>query len=400
MKSRLRLAILLILVTCIIEHGAAFLPGDDIKKKQSQLEQLRQEINRYEKQINEKEKKEKATLDLLGNYDRQATLYRKLIKKLHDQEIVLQNDIATTRQTMSDLGSQLTFLKKQYAHYAATAYKTRRTYDLELLFASKSFNQVLIRSEYLKRFSQQRKKDFDRISDQHTAMEEQAALLQKQLADQQSVLAEKQQEEKKLTVKTKKRKQVLVEIRKDKKNFKKELERKKQDVKDLEQLIAKLIEEDRVKSERKDRTREPVTSGTFQAKRGHLRWPVVQGKLTARFGNQEHPTLHTITQNPGIDIAVPPGTNVEAVADGEVSKIFWLPSYGNLIILNHNNGFRTVYAHLSEIVVEEGDQVREGASIGKSGESIAGTILHFEIYKDREKLDPEQWLRSRNYSQR
>jgi murein hydrolase activator len=394
-----RALVIVILVGAFAEHGV-FSYGDDLKKKQSQLEQLRQEIDRYEKQITDREKKEKATLDLLGTYDRQATLYRRLIKKLHDQEVVLQSDIKTTRQTMNDLGNQLTFLKKQYARYAATAYKTSRTYDLELLLASRSFNQMLIRSEYLKRFSEQRKKDFARITDQHTAMEEQEILLQKQLAEQQSLLAEKQREENKLITKSKKRKQILAIIRKDKKNFKKELDRKKQDVKELEQLIAKLIEEERVKSERKDRVREPATTGTFQSKRGRLHWPVAQGKLTARFGNQEHPTLHTITQNTGIDIAVPAGTNVEAVADGEVAKIFWLPSFGNLVILNHNNGYRTVYAHLSEIAVEEGDAVREGNLLGKSGESLGGSVLHFEIYKDRDKLDPEQWLRSRGVSQR
>jgi murein DD-endopeptidase MepM/ murein hydrolase activator NlpD len=231
-------------------------------------------------------------------------------------------------------------------------------------------------------------------------MEDQAMLLQNQLAEQQTLLSEKKQEEKKLTAKMKKRKQILATIRKDKKNFKKEVDRKKQDVKDLEQLIAKLIEEDRIKSARKDRVREPVTGGTFQSKRGHLHWPVAQGKLTARFGNQEHPTLHTITQNTGIDIAVPAGTNVEAVSEGEVSKIFWLPSFGNLVILNHNDGYRTVYAHLSEIAIEEGDRVREGTVLGKSGESLAGSVLHFEIYKDRDKLDPEQWLRSRGITGR
>jgi murein hydrolase activator len=391
--------VVIVLFSVITEHSV-FSYMDDLKKKQSQLEQLREEIDRYEKQITDREKKEKATLELLGTYDRQATLYRKLIKKLHDQEIVLRNDIKATRQAMGDLGNQLTFLKKQYARYAATAYKTSRTYDLELLLASRSFNQMLIRSEYLKRFSEQRKKDFARITDQHAAMEEQELLLQKQLAEQQSLLAEKQGEEKKLNAKSKKRKQILATIRKDKKNFKKELDRKKQDVKDLEQLIAKLIEEERAKSERKDRVREPVTTGSFQSKRGRLHWPVAQGKLTARFGNQEHPTLHTITQNTGIDIAVPAGTNVEAVADGEVAKIFWLPSFGNLVILNHNNGYRTVYAHLSEITVDEGDAVHEGSVLGKSGESLSGSVLHFEIYKDRDKLDPEQWLRSRGVSQR
>ncbi len=86
------------------------------------------------------------------------------------------------------------------------------------------------------------------------------------------------------------------------------------------------------------------------------------------------------------------GSPVSAVADGEVAKIFWLPSFGNLIIMNHNNGFRTVYAHLSDILVAEGQTIKEGDLIGESGESLDGPRIHFEIWKEREKQNPELWL--------
>jgi len=395
-----RALIIIALLVCF-SGGTLAKPGDDdIKKKQSQLEKLRKDIDKYEKQITDKEKKEKSTLDLLGNYDRQAALLRKLITKLHDQELSLQRDINQTRQSIGELSGKLSFLKRHYANYVSTVYKYGRTYDLELLLSSRSFNQILIRSEYLKRFSNQRKKDLDRIDSNCKELEEQNLILQKQLSEQQDLISEKQKEEKKLATKMKKRKQLLTEIRRDKKNYKRELDRKKHDVQELEQIIAKLIDEEKAKNVRKDISRESVVGGGFLAKRGRLRWPVEQGRLTARFGNQQHPTLHTITQNTGIDIAVPAGTNVDAIADGEVSKIFWLPSFGNLVILNHSDGFRTVYAHLSEISVDEGDRVREGDALGKSGESLAGSVLHFEIYKEREKLDPEQWLRPRGLSKR
>jgi len=389
-----------LLVISITQRSSFASGSDDIKKKQSQLETLRKEIDKYEKQITDKEKKEKATLELLDNYDRQALLLRRLIAKLHDREVSLQEEITSTRKSVGDLTGQLSFLKKHYANYVTTVYKYGRTYDLELLLSARSFNQMLIRSEYLKRFSNQRKKDLDRIDDRRNNLEEQNTIFRTQLAEQHQLIADKQKEEKKLSVKAKKRKQLLTQIRKDKKNYKRELDRKKQDIKELEQIIAKLIEEEIAKKSRKESVREPIVGGVFQSKCGRMRWPVVGGKLTARFGNQEHPTLHTVTQNTGIDIAVPAGTKVEAVAAGEVSKIYWLPSFGNLIILNHNDGFRTVYAHLSEISVDEGAKVNEGDTVGRSGESLSGSILHFEIYKEREKLDPEKWLRPKTTSQR
>ncbi|MDI6766850.1 MAG: peptidoglycan DD-metalloendopeptidase family protein [Bacteroidota bacterium] len=380
----------------------SYSPIDDIKKKQSQLEKLRKEIETYDKKINESEKKERATLDLLTIYDRQSVLIKKLIKNLHERETTLKKDIDETKRTINELGGQLRYLKNHYANYVTTIYKNGRTYDLELLLAAKSFNQLLVRSEYLKRFSSQRKEDLNKIDTKRSSYEEQNILLQKQLAEQRLLIDEKQKEEKRLTGKLKERKKLLADIRKNKKNYQREIERRKQDARELEQIITKLIEEDRKKheklSKKEDELVEPGVG--FAAKRGRLRWPVANGKLASRFGLQKHPTLGTTTQNTGIDIVVPMGTDVHVVADGEISKIHWLPSFGNLIIVNHKNGFRTVYAHLSEIFVNEGDKVNEGNRLGKSGDSISGSVLHFEIYKDREKLDPELWLRKQSLSQR
>jgi murein hydrolase activator len=385
-------------------------PEDEIKKKQSQLEKLRKDIDAYEGRIKDREKKEHANLDLLDTYDRQAVLLRRLVRKLHEEEDGLEVEIDSTKRSVGDLNSQIAYLKNHYAHYVATLYKYGRTYDLELLLASKSFNQLLVRAEYLRRFSDQRKSDLDRIAGKKESLETQNVLLQQKLLEQRQLIAEKKKEDDRLSQKMKKRKVVLAEIRRDKKNYQREINRKIEAAKDLEQLISKLVEEDRLRREREARSakeknpsgpaRESSAGNAFELKHGSLRWPVSQGKVVAHFGAQQHPSLHTITQNTGIDISVPSGTPVNAVAEGEVSKIYWLPSFGNLVILNHNNGFLTVYAHLAEITVNEQQKVGEGEQIGTSGEALAGPMLHFEIYKGREKQDPEQWLHPRGVSQR
>jgi len=396
--ANLRIIHALILITGVFLFVGASPDVQEIKKKQTQLEELRKEIDRYEVQIRESEKKEKATLDLLGKYDRQSALLKKLITALKKQEVTLEKEIADSRKTIEELGGQISSLKMHYARYVANVYKYGRIHDIELLLASKSLNQLLIRSEYLKRFSSQRRRDMEKIGSQKVELEYQDSVLHNKLEEQKQLIAEKKREETKLTSRAKKRKSLLAEIRRDKKNYQKELERKKQDVKELERLISRLIEEESERKKKDGNTEIPV-AGSFEARRGKLRWPVDKGTLTARFGNQEHPTLRTVTQNTGIDISVTPGTSVRAIADGEVSKIHWLPSYGNLVILNHRNGFRTVYAHLSEIDVDEGMKIMEGDSIGKTGESLGGSLLHFELYKDREKLDPEKWLKPKGLIQ-
>jgi septal ring factor EnvC (AmiA/AmiB activator) len=363
-----------------------------IKKKKEELARLRKEIESYEKQIRESERRESATLDLLDSYDRKTTLLRTLITSLRNDEKKLRKEIERTRQTIVELQEQVSFLKRHYAQYVQSAYKYGRTYDLELLLSSRSINQAFIRSQYLQRFSEQRQRDVVKIDMKREAIEQQNLLLQSQLTKQRELITEKSKEESRLQVSMKQRKQVLADIRKNKKNFQKEMERKRIAARDIEQIIEKLIEEERRRKERKEPVVEPPSA--FEAMRGKLRWPVERGKLAARFGNQRHPVLKTVTENTGIDINVPAGTDVYAVAPGEVSTIWWLPSFGNLVIINHYGGYRTVYAHLSEIEVREGEKVDEGVRIGKSGESLSGPIVHFEVWKFKEKQDPELWLKS------
>ena len=260
----------------------------------------------------------------------------------------------------------------------------------------------------MRRFTGQRKADVDKIITKREAIERENLKLQHQLVEQRELLADKAREEETMQKKMKKRKQLLVTIRHDKKLLRQEANRTITAAQGLEQLVAKLIEEDRVRKEREaERARKenvpppPSPKGkAFVERRGHLRWPIAGGKVVARFGNQQNTALKTITQNTGIDIKVSAVTEVVTVSDAQVSTISWLPSFGNLIILDHSGGYRTVYAHLSEISVSEGDQIAEGSVIGKSGESTSGSSLHFEIWKDRDKQDPEHWLSPRGLTKR
>ena len=375
---------------------------DELKKRQQELQTIRDQIRQYETKIKQQQANEKESLDLLDTYDRKGTLLRRLIARLHADEEDLQVKTDATRKGAQVQESQLAFLKKHYASYVTSVYKSGRIHDVELLLSAASINQFYIRTEYLKRFTDQRKNDAKRILKKKLQIEDTQARLQQQLSEEQRLISEKGAEEDRLASLAADRRDVLSQIRKNKRLLQREIERQTRAAKDLEDMITQLIEEDRLKKEKEAeeahtaKVPEPVPpSGSFEAHRGKLPWPVAEGKIVARFGIQKHPTLKTITQNTGIDILVQSGTPVVAVADGEVSKIWWLPSYGNLIIMNHYNGYRTVYTHLADISVSEGQKVNGGEEIGTSGESIDGPRLHFEVWKDRDKQNPELWLSRR-----
>lgn len=404
MRPRTLLGILVGLLLCVSSAALMHTEPQDIKAKEKELQKLRREINDYEKKIKKSERQEKATLETIGYYDRQNLLIRKLLRRLKEESNGLQKDIEAIRQNIGASEDQLRSLKNHYANYVTSAYKYGRLYDLELLLTSSSINQFAIRAEYLRRFSDQRSKDLDTIAAHKSHLEEESTALQTKLSQQQRLIAEKATEEKRIRKRTADKQKLLASIRKDKSSYKKELQRRKKDAADLAGIIADLIEKERIreaheealaKSEKRPPPEIAPAGLAFSGRRGRLPWPVSSGSIVSRFGNQIHPVLKTVTQNTGIDISVPTGTAVRAVAAGEVATISWLPSYGNLLILNHNNSFRTVYTHLSEITVTQGQKVSEGEVVGKSGESLAGPLLHFELWKERENQDPEVWLSKR-----
>jgi murein DD-endopeptidase MepM/ murein hydrolase activator NlpD len=165
--------------------------------------------------------------------------------------------------------------------------------------------------------------------------------------------------------------------------------------KEREIALARQLEEDLERLYAAEERREVSVIRPLIGRKGKLIWPVTGGKVVAEFGNQVHPVMKTITTNTGIDIATQENSPIRCVADGEVALIHWLPSYGNLIIINHGHGYRTVYAHLDEINVIAGQKIREGEVMAKSSGSISGDLLHFEIWQEKEKQNPREWLARR-----
>jgi len=131
--------------------------------------------------------------------------------------------------------------------------------------------------------------------------------------------------------------------------------------------------------------------------RGRMPWPT-EGRIIAAFGAQVHPRFGTRTFRNGVDIEANEGRDVAAVYGGHVIYTGWFKGYGNLIILDHDNEYYTLYAHMAEIGVREGDDVRQGQRLGTVGDtgSLEGPRLYFEVRYQGKPQDPEQWLRQRS----
>jgi murein hydrolase activator len=143
----------------------------------------------------------------------------------------------------------------------------------------------------------------------------------------------------------------------------------------------------------------PAVSGRdlhtgFAQLRGRLPRPAA-GNIEVGFGRLVNPRFNTVTVQNGIDIRAAAGTPVYAVAPGRVAHAGWFKGYGNLVIVDHGDGYHTLVAHLASMSTAMGEEVRAGTQLGTVGDtgSLKGTYLYFEVRERGRPVDPRAWLR-------
>ncbi len=118
-------------------------------------------------------------------------------------------------------------------------------------------------------------------------------------------------------------------------------------------------------------------------------------RFGSSFGTRMHPILKVVRPHEGIDLTARRGTNIYATADGEVLQAgYRAGGFGKKVLLDHGYGYRTVYGHCDEVIVEPGQQVKRGeviARVGSTGLSKS-PHLHYEVQKDRRVIDPVPFL--------
>jgi septal ring factor EnvC (AmiA/AmiB activator) len=238
---------------------------------------------------------------------------------------------------------------------------------------------------------------YDATADRLTARQEAAARARRELVELRGAVdAERAQ----IAAQAERRRALLAEAREDRATHERLAGELTEAARRLEALVRSLARRPPAKRAVARATPAPPPSPGpaigFGRERGQLPWPA-EGRVVTGFGRETHPRFGTETQRTGIDIEAPEGAPIRAVATGTVAYRGWLKGYGNLLVLDHGDGYYTLYAHASQILVDEGDQVKGGDLIGRVGEtgSVEGPRLHFEVRYQSRAEDPQLWLRRR-----
>ncbi len=390
----------------------------DMTELRRDREQALKELNEASKKLDKTLKNSKNSLNELNSITAGIKQQRTLIGKINQEITIINRKQRAVKDTIYLLQKDLTAKKKSYAAAVKRLGHQRSEYDeLMFIFSAESFAQSYRRARYLKEYSAWRKRQAAEIQERKVQLEGLQKKLEKSIAERNAVLKERNAEAEVLKKQESNQRTLIAGLKKQEKQLKKEIARKQKQADDLNRKLEELIaEEERKASARADKesgkqstptpkqsskgyqmTKEELAlSGSFEKNKGKLPFPLSGSyKIVSHFGRHKHPELKYVqVDNGGIDIETTAGTKARAVFNGVVSRVFVTPGYNSTIIVRHGN-YLTIYANLSDVYVKAGDKVTTGQNLGRIFSDYQDgnrTILTFQVWKERTKLNPELWL--------
>ena len=370
--------------------------GESVKDLQKKQKKLQQEIEQTNKMLKQTKKDEKATLNKLNLIGQNIKNQKQLIRTLDNEITALNREMTQLSNTRDSLQVVLEGYKNDYAQMVRQSHYARMQQSpLLFLLSSDSFQQLARRARYLQEFAHFRQQQVRRIENTQAEIDIQNDLLQANKADKQTALSTRKREQENLKRDERKQQNMLNQLKSKEKDLSKQLKQKQKKVDELNRKIDEMVRKQTEKASKTTLTKEQqLIAGGFEANKGRLPWPVEKGMISGHFGKQQHPVYsQVVTDNKGIYLQTVANAKARAVYKGEVTSCFMVAgTYA--VIIQHGN-YRTVYSNLSKLSVKQGDKVETKQTIGTiytDAEQDQKTELYFQIYQDRNILNPELWI--------
>lgn len=391
-----RPALVILLLTFLVVPAFA-------QKNKTQLQKEKQQniekIKETEKILSETAAKKKNSLGELNALNQRIQEQENLIGSIKGEVRLLDSEISENNDIIEALEKDLNKLKKEYATLLFAAQKANNsTTRLTFLFSAESFDQFVMRLRYMEQYSETRKLQAEQITKVQEALGGQVKEIESRRTEKNKLLSEELRENDNLSSLKKKQNSLVKSLQKEEKKLKKDLEETKKAIAQLDRLIEDIIREEReraAKANSKTTEIDLALSSSFEQNKNKFPWPVSSGFVSQKFGRQNHPALKgIIIHNNGVNIQTREDEKVKCIFDGEVSRVAFIQTMGNTVIIKHGD-YLTVYAGLKEVFVRTGQKVSTNQEIGKVFSNNDGVSeLRFQIFKNTTPLDPQIWLRN------
>ncbi|MFO7651658.1 MAG: peptidoglycan DD-metalloendopeptidase family protein [bacterium] len=352
----------------------------EITQQQRRLEELRGQIEEARRAAVALGSREEASLAKLENIERQVTLTRRYLAELRSQSSARTLEIASVGRQIRETEARVTELRTAIGRRLVRIYKYGRVFPLEAMLGTRSLPEVHRRSLYLRWIARADARAADELKALTVQLSAQRARLLAAHGELERLQAEQRRQEAALLTARSTESAVLRSVRSEKSSKEALALELEQSGARLQALIAEL-------EQRRAAAEGEAGTDQMEALKGKLPWPL-KGEVIAGFGSQVHPKYKTRTNNLGIDIKGDSGAAAFAVAPGKVAYADRFLGYGNLVIVDHGDGFYTLYGNLADIDVSVGSPVSTASTVGKVAD-----YLHFELRSQGRPLDPGGWLR-------
>lgn len=314
------------------------------------------------------------------------------LKNYENESYMTPDQIAIETNMIIYLAEEVERIQESFKNKVISLYKHGENYELELLLSSKTPNEYLRRNQYLQKFSQNRKKELRDLKAKKFILEEKKKMLTLSTSSQRFYVESKRNERAVLETRLKELKSLKSAIDSEASLLAGSISRYESQLNNIRNFISN-FEENKESFKDNKNNRINYDSGDLSQVKGNINLPIDLGLITTNFGNISDNKTLAISLNNGVDFSIAKNSKVYSIAQGTVSIVGEIPFYGKIIIITHSNGFRSVYASLSEVNVKAGDIIKLNQVIGKTGETLEGQTMHFELWLNSSPLNPREWLR-------
>lgn len=372
------------------------LSAQTVNSLRNQREKTLKELAETKQMLSETKQNEKATVNKLTLLGKDIQNRKSLINTLNREIDGLDAEMTANTRTRDSLQTNLESYKADYARLVRqTHYADMQASPLLFVLSAADFQQMLRRVRYMQDFQRYRKEQVARIQNTQAEIDIQNSLLQENKESKEDAVKIQEKQRESLARDEKKQKAMLSDLKKKEQNLLAQQKKQQKKADELNRKIEELIAAEIAAQKGANMTKEQeLLAGGFERNKGRLPWPVEKGFISGHFGLQAHPTLDRVTvNNKGIYLQTPAGTAARAVFDGVVTSIFVMS--GTTAVIVQHGSYRTVYSGLSSVKVKKGDNVKAKQAIGtiySDPDQDNSTRLFFQVWQDRNILDPEKWI--------
>jgi len=402
-----------------------------IKELESKRGALQKQIAESESLLQTTTKNVGSQLKGLAALTGQIEERKRYILAINSDMDAIDRELVSLERQLNQLQKELKDKKTKYAASVNYLYRNHTIQDkLLFIFSAQTLEQTYRRLRYVREYASYQRMQGEEIQKKQKQINDKRAELTEARKAKENLLKERENEKTTLERQEKEQKALVDNLRKKQRNLQSEINKKRKEANQLnariDRLIAEEIEKARKRAEEEARREaaarkkaektespsatkpkaEPLEaytmnkadrelSGSFASNRGKLPVPVTGPYIiTSHYGEYTVPGLRGVKlDNKGIDIQAKPGAQARAVFNGKVAAVFQLNGLFNILV--RHGAYISVYCNLSTASVKADDMVKTGQTLGtifSDGADGGRTVLHFQLRREKEKLNPEPWL--------